>query len=163
MWALTYFAFTTISTVGFGDYHPRNSKERMIGAGLMLMGALINSFVIESLQTMIEKYTIITADFEENEHLSLFFSTIKKYNGGFELQKDHLEQIRLYFEYRWAHHRNQAISSEEDLNQYDNLHEDYQKKLFVNYLFKDLIQIHHKIFLNISASDGLGLEQSEEI
>ena len=85
MWALTYFAFTTISTVGFGDYHPRNSKERMIGAGLMLMGALINSFVIESLQTMIEKYTIITADFEENEHLSLFFSTIKKYNGGFEL------------------------------------------------------------------------------
>lgn len=158
MWTLTYFAFTTISTVGFGDYHPRNNSERTIGAMLMLMGAMINSFVIESLQHMIEQYAEITADFEENEHLALFLNTIKKYNGGFDLPTEQLEEIRQYFEYRWSHHRNQAISSEEDLNQYDNLHEDYQKKLFVNYLFKDLIQLHHKLFLNVTAADGLGLE-----
>ena len=67
MWSLTYFAFTTISTVGFGDYHPRNSSERTIGAILMLMGAIINSFVIENLQRMIEMYAEITSDFDENE------------------------------------------------------------------------------------------------
>mgnify|MGYP006094467339 CR=1 FL=1 len=54
MWALTYFAFTTLSTVGFGDYHPRNSRERLLGAALMLFGVMINSIVVESLEKMIK-------------------------------------------------------------------------------------------------------------
>ena len=53
MSALTYFAFTTLSTVGFGDYHPRNSKERILGALLMLFGVMVNSIVVESLEKMI--------------------------------------------------------------------------------------------------------------
>ena len=31
----------------------------------------------------------------------------------------------------------------------------------MNYLFKDLIQIHHKIFLNTTAAEGLGLKEQK--
>ena len=46
MVALIYFAFTTLSTVGFGDYVPRGDAERVIGAFILLMGVAIFSFVM---------------------------------------------------------------------------------------------------------------------
>ena len=45
---LAYFAFTSLSTVGFGDYHPRGNSERVIGAFFMLFGVAITSFCMES-------------------------------------------------------------------------------------------------------------------
>ena len=49
-----YFAFTSLSTVGFGDYHPRGNIERMIGAFILLGGVAIFSLImgnfIENLQ-----------------------------------------------------------------------------------------------------------------
>ena len=38
-----YFAFTTLSTVGFGDYHPRSMAERIIGAIILFFGVAIFS------------------------------------------------------------------------------------------------------------------------
>ena len=48
MIALTYFAFTTVSTVGLGDFHPKNSFERVVCSLIMLFGAMITSFLVES-------------------------------------------------------------------------------------------------------------------
>ncbi len=35
---MTYFAFTTLATVGFGDYSPRSDSERVFGALFLLFG-----------------------------------------------------------------------------------------------------------------------------
>jgi hypothetical protein len=43
---LTYFAFTTLSTVGFGDYAPRSDVERIVGSLILLMGVAIFSYVM---------------------------------------------------------------------------------------------------------------------
>mmetsp|Transcript_15587 Transcript_15587/g.23914 ORF Transcript_15587/g.23914 Transcript_15587/m.23914 type:complete len:102 (+) Transcript_15587:1361-1666(+) len=51
--AMFYFASTTVTTVGLGDFHPRNSSERMLGVFLMLSGALLTSYVMEQLMRMI--------------------------------------------------------------------------------------------------------------
>ena len=40
-----YFAFTTVSTVGLGDYWSVNDKEKVAGCALMLLGALAYSFI----------------------------------------------------------------------------------------------------------------------
>lgn len=80
MWALTYFAFTTLSTVGFGDYHPRSSEERIVGAILMLFGVMINSIVVESLAKMITQVRTIEDDHEEYGQLSRFINTISRFN-----------------------------------------------------------------------------------
>ena len=33
-----YFAFTTLSTIGLGDYHPKSDSERLFGSFLLLFG-----------------------------------------------------------------------------------------------------------------------------
>ena len=46
--AILYFSFTSLSTVGFGDYHPTNDIERMIGAFILLFGVAIFSVVMQN-------------------------------------------------------------------------------------------------------------------
>jgi hypothetical protein len=41
-----YFAFTSLSTVGFGDYHPRGDMERLMGAFILLGGVAIFSLIM---------------------------------------------------------------------------------------------------------------------
>jgi len=48
-----YFSFTTLSTVGFGDYHPRTNIERLLGAFILIVGVTITSYITESLSRMI--------------------------------------------------------------------------------------------------------------
>ena len=43
---VTYFAFTSLSTVGFGDYHPRGDLERLICAFILLFGVAIFSYIM---------------------------------------------------------------------------------------------------------------------
>jgi len=43
---VTYYAFTTLSTVGFGDFHPRSDAERAICAVILLAGVAIFSYIM---------------------------------------------------------------------------------------------------------------------
>ena len=43
---LTYFAFTSLSTVGFGDLHPRSDFERLACAFILLFGVAIFSYIM---------------------------------------------------------------------------------------------------------------------
>lgn len=50
---LIYFLFTTMSTVGFGDYAPRGNIERAFGAILLLIGVAIYSYILGVFLSMI--------------------------------------------------------------------------------------------------------------
>lgn len=41
-----YYAFTSMSTVGFGDYHPRSDYERVLVAFILLFGVTIFSYIM---------------------------------------------------------------------------------------------------------------------
>ena len=41
-----YFAFTTLSTVGFGDYTPRSNAERLVFTFVLLGGVAIFSYIM---------------------------------------------------------------------------------------------------------------------
>lgn len=43
---VTYYAFTTLSTVGFGDFHPRSDAERSLCAIILLVGVAIFSYIM---------------------------------------------------------------------------------------------------------------------
>ena len=47
-----YFMFTSLSTVGLGDLHPRNNKERIVAVFILLIGVNLTSFVIENLSNI---------------------------------------------------------------------------------------------------------------
>ena len=52
---LTYYAFTTLSTVGLGDFHPQNSIERLVCSGIMLFGVMATTYLIESFSLMVKQ------------------------------------------------------------------------------------------------------------
>ena len=43
---VTYYMFTSLSTVGFGDYHPRSDFERIFIAMVLLFGVAIFSYIM---------------------------------------------------------------------------------------------------------------------
>jgi hypothetical protein len=51
----TYFAFTTLATVGFGDYYPVSVVERAIFTMIFLFGVALFSFIMGELQNMLKK------------------------------------------------------------------------------------------------------------
>jgi len=114
MIAMTYFAFTSLSTVGLGDIYPRSNIERLAGATFLLVGVMITSFIIESLNQMLSKVQRINESFEETDKLSLFFGTLKKFNFEKPFPKEFVENIESYFEHRWEGNRSNAISNDED-------------------------------------------------
>ena len=52
--AAVYFAFTSLSTVGFGDYHPYSNEERLFCAFILLSGVLIFSFLMDYFLNVIQ-------------------------------------------------------------------------------------------------------------
>ena len=40
-----YFGFTSLSTVGLGDFYPVNSTERLVGSFVLLIGVAAFSYV----------------------------------------------------------------------------------------------------------------------
>ena len=41
-----YYAFTSLSTVGFGDFHPRSDAERLTCALILLLGVACFSYIM---------------------------------------------------------------------------------------------------------------------
>lgn len=53
---VTYFAFTSLSTVGFGDYHPRSDIERFCCAFILLFGVAVFSIIMGSFIEILEEF-----------------------------------------------------------------------------------------------------------
>lgn len=49
-----YFAFTSLSTVGFGDFNPRSDVERLITAFILLLGVAIFSYIMGNFISVLE-------------------------------------------------------------------------------------------------------------
>jgi hypothetical protein len=52
----TYFAFTSLSTVGFGDYCPRSNEERAVGGFILLFGVALFSYIMGNFISIIDNY-----------------------------------------------------------------------------------------------------------
>lgn len=50
---ITYYALTTLSTIGFGDISPRSTKEKFIWAFVLLWGVTALTIVINKLMDMV--------------------------------------------------------------------------------------------------------------
>ena len=68
--ALTYFTFTSFSTVGLGDFNPKSDAERALCAFILLFGVAMTSFIMENLNNMILQIKEFNKDFEEESLLS---------------------------------------------------------------------------------------------
>ena len=102
---LFYFSFTTLTTVGFGDYHPRSNRERIFITFQMMIGVCIFSYFLGDFISIIQEFLMPQSEGDE-ENLSRFFGLIRYFNEKEELNSDLKTQIEEYFQYRWSHDKN---------------------------------------------------------
>jgi hypothetical protein len=105
MVTLIYYAFTTLSTVGFGDYAPRSDAERILGTVIFLMGVSIFSFVLGIFSDLLQKLNEFNGEPEDDVNLSKFLGVLQKFNKNKPLDKDFLNDIQKQFEYKWINDR----------------------------------------------------------
>lgn len=72
----TYFAFTSLSTVGFGDYHPRGDIERIGCAIILLFGVAIFSYIMSTFIEILGIFKLFQEDLSYEKELSSFFGVL---------------------------------------------------------------------------------------
>jgi len=77
-----YYAFTSLTTVGFGDKRPFSTIERLFTAFMLFGGVLIFSYIIGVYGELLSQYEENNADYDEGERLQLFFGVLKKFNDN---------------------------------------------------------------------------------
>jgi hypothetical protein len=102
MW---YYSFTTLTTVGFGDFYPTTSAERLLLVFIFLVGTTIFSTLQINLQEAFLSYTTLTEPINDSERLNRFFSFFKKYNKNQPLSRSITREIEQYFEYYWENNK----------------------------------------------------------
>jgi voltage-gated potassium channel len=60
VWTNMYFALTTLTTVGFGDYYPISNTERLVGSFMLLFGVMTSNFIMGELMNMITRIKLMT-------------------------------------------------------------------------------------------------------
>ena len=76
----TYFAFTSLSTVGFGDFHPRSDSERIFASFILLTGVSMFSYIMSKFIEMMNLLKETGQNIDEKEDLTLFFNSLKYFN-----------------------------------------------------------------------------------
>ena len=106
---LTYFAFTSLATVGFGDYCPRSNAERVVGAIMLICGVAVFSYIMGMFSNILQKNEKYSRDFEEGLALNRFFGVIKKFNYLSNIDHNLKQRIENHFDFKWKNDRNLAF------------------------------------------------------
>lgn len=100
-----YYSFTTLSTIGFGDFHPKSNFERIFCAIIMVGGVMVFSLFMGNFVDMIKEYQTLKSEIGDFENLSKFFGLMKKFNKGKDIKTDLRNKIEAYFTFRWLENK----------------------------------------------------------
>mmetsp|Transcript_10851 Transcript_10851/g.18162 ORF Transcript_10851/g.18162 Transcript_10851/m.18162 type:complete len:747 (+) Transcript_10851:337-2577(+) len=143
---VVYYAFTSLSTVGFGDYHPKNNIERIVCSFILLFGVAIFSFMMGIFITILDQYQNLNADLDDGDKLSKFFGLQRNFNDKMPLKLEFKERIEQFFDYKWKNDKNQALDEEEEQMLLLQLPEEVQNKIFTGFLYSDFLKTFRDTF-----------------
>mmetsp|Transcript_26419 Transcript_26419/g.40334 ORF Transcript_26419/g.40334 Transcript_26419/m.40334 type:complete len:161 (-) Transcript_26419:1043-1525(-) len=141
-----YFAFTSLSTVGFGDFHPRSNVERLVGAFILLFGVAIFSYIMGNFIDILQQFKKFHEDLEDGDNLTKFFGTLKKFNNSEHIRLDLKKKIENHFDYQWKMDKNMGFRDSGDIMIYDQLPEIVRCSIFKDFLFLDFLSSFKKQF-----------------
>ena len=143
---VSYFALTTLSTVGYGDYYPISTNELIIAIFFMLGGIGFFSYIMNSFQEIIKNYDQRMGNDNEGSDLNNWIMRLTRFTDKNKpLQTQLINQIDRHFSFFWSSDRLRHIQKDNEfLNQCPLV---IQKHIIINYLFDDVIS-RYKYFFN---------------
>ena len=142
---MIYFALTTLSTIGFGDFTPVSSLERSTAAFILLFGVAIFSFIMGQFIEILMNYKQL-GEVGQHKDLSKWIALLTRFNNGNPLKKDLITNIEDFFDYYWEHNRMQALKSEADQRFMDELPYNVQGEIVIDYLWNDFLYRYRSYF-----------------
>jgi hypothetical protein len=85
---VVYYAFTTLSTVGFGDYHPKSDVERLVASFILVIGVAVFSFIMGNFIEILLNYKAVTAENGNQDDLTKWLGLLARFNKGRPLNKE---------------------------------------------------------------------------
>lgn len=137
----TYFGFTSLSTIGLGDFHPRNDSERIFATVTLMFGVGVFSIIMGEYINMLSEYSKFFGDFKDEARLCQFFSALKSFNNKRELNAKLQEEIYTYFYYYWEHNRNMAFKSDEDVEILEQMPQKVRNKIFAEFCYLNFLKV----------------------
>jgi hypothetical protein len=104
-----YYAFTSLTTVGLGDFRPVSSAEQGLCGFMLFSGVLVFSYIMGEYINLLEQYKISNYEHDEGDHLKLFFGVLKHFNNNVEIDYKFQKAYEDYFSYRWVSDKNIAF------------------------------------------------------
>lgn len=130
-----YFAFTTLSTQGYGDFLPISNIERIVLSFILVFGVGMFSFILGNFIDMLMSFRVMTSDNEEQEKLTKWIGLLARFNKGRALPKTLVKKIENYFEYYWSKDKNYALKTEDDKKLLKELPKDIRANIYKDFLF----------------------------
>ena len=109
-----YYAITTLSTIGFGDFFPRSVPEKIIISFVMMLGVSVFSYIMGNFIEILMGYRQLEQSGDHKE-LSKWIALLTKFNEASPLNKELITKIEDFFDFYWANNPLLAMKSEKDL------------------------------------------------
>ena len=152
---ITYFSFTSLSTVGFGDFNPRSNPERIFTCAMLLFGVAVFSYIMGNFIEIIAKMRDLESPFNDGDNLSRFFGVLRMFNSDKQIDYDIMVKIEDYFEYKWEEDRNLAINDPEEFHLLNQLQFGIQVDIYKKCLFNSFLKNHKDFFVFPKEYDGI--------
>lgn len=108
-----YYALSTLSTVGYGDYHPISNNERIVAVLIMLGGVAFFSYIMGNFIEIISNYEKKMGVVDKSGDLHNWFILLRGFTNNQPLPKLLTAQIESNFSYQWSEDRLQSLNSDD--------------------------------------------------
>ena len=147
-WYLTslYWAFTTMTTVGYGDVHPSTPNERLYGFFAMLVAWGVFAYTVGNIGEMVTRLNLQAAQYKEK------MTYVNQFLIHKEIPKEIRMKVRNYLEYIWTSKKEIKIEESEVM---ESLNENLRDKL--------ILYLNGRILKNIKLFEDFEIEFLSEI
>lgn len=139
-----YFALTTLSTVGYGDFYPISNVERIVAVIIMLGGVAFFSYIMGNFIEIISNYEKKMGVVDKSGDLNMWLVLLTRFTFNQPLPKSLIAQIESNFNYYWAQDRLACLNTE-DLY-LESLPDKIKYQIMSVYLFSDIFKQHKRFF-----------------
>jgi len=131
-----YYAMTTLSTVGYGDFYPKSALEVAVSIFVMLCGVAFFSYLMGSFIDIITTYNEKIGKPDESIDLHSWMNLLTRFTNNKPLPKNLITQIDNHFEHYWKKDRLGYLSRDDEY--LNALPRSIKRLIMVHYLFDDV-------------------------